>query len=494
MRFLVVFLGAIVGAAQALEPLVASSSFQLFLQPTFSQLTLEAQTIAAQSISSTIAAVGGDLRDVYVVIQDATFHGQGPRLGDSLQLPATTLTFVMFGSPSNDQHENYLNTMILNTFSSQNGQAQLIRELKTSRAHAFYKDLVHIQVWPITAFADNTSEQEGFFQKLTAIEICLVVVSILLLTGVAYIAIQSHRSTRREHERVLQLLSSHAAAVSSLQALEQDDAGSTTSKFAYLKSFMFDKKKSQGDLNTTPNKASTQDEEASTTDEEEPMSEEEPSNNGDEAMQVSSQESYQTAEHYPNSSSSYHSAQLLASSQEDELATSRSGVSSSSDGRISEFDYIPSPPSDEDSELYLLSQSSFSSSGYSGKYSSGMSSAHFSSSGWFQPNGIPTPSEDTFDVFQVDVDKYEEELLLDENESKTSRSVLFMEHWVKQIQVVPSEKSSVATPDSTATPECASVHSGSLEEVEETVDCYFVTHQAAPDHDKNAETCSPVEV
>jgi hypothetical protein len=467
MRYFVVFLATLVGAAQALEPLVGSSSFQLFLQPTFSQLTLKAQTIAAQSISSTVATVG-DLRDAYVVIQDVTFQGQGPRLGASLQLPATTLTFAVFGSSSNDQ--NYLNTLILTTFSSEDGQAQLIRELKTK--HALYKDLVDIRVWPITTFGQNSSEQEGFFQKLNPIEICLLVMGVLLLTGVAYMVIQSHRSTRQDHERVLQLVSSHAAAVSSLQALEQDDASSIASKFAYLKSFMVDKKQSHGDLNATPK--ATKDEEA--TDE---------SSKDEVEMQVSSQESFHSAEHYPNSSSSYHSTQLLASSQE-EWASSRSGGSSSK-GSISEFDVIPSIPL-ENSELYLHSQSSFSASSHSDAYSSGMSSAHFSSSRWFQHNGFPTPSEDTFDVFQVDVDKFEAELLMDD-ESKSSRTILFMEHWVKQIQVVPSGKSSVATPDSAATPECASVHSGSQGKIEEQV-----THQATPNHREVAETLSPVEV
>jgi hypothetical protein len=472
MRFFLAFLlGALVGAAQALEPLVASSSFQLFLQPTFSQLTQEAQMIAAQCISSTITTVG-NMRDAYVVIQDTTFQGHGPRLGASIQLPASTLTFAVFGSSSNDQNEKNLNAMILNTFSSQDGRAQLIRELKTK--HALYKDLVHVQVWPITTFVENSSEQEGFFQNLTVVEICLLVMGILLLAGVAYMVIQSHRLRRQEHERVLQLLSSHAAAVSSLRALEQDDAGSISSRFAYLKSFMLDKKPSRGDLNkdNAANDAASR---------------------GVEAMQVSSQESFHSAEHYPNSSSSFHSAQLLASSQED-LASSRSG-GSSSDGALSEFGVISSPPS-EDSELYYLhTQPSFSSSSHSGEYSSGMSSAQFSSSRWFQHDGIPTASEDTFDVFQVDVDKFEEELLFDD-ESKSSRTIstLSMEHWVKQIQVVPSEKSSVATPDSTPTPECASVHSGSQDEVVESVDCHFVTHQAAPNHHKNAETFSPVKV
>jgi hypothetical protein len=124
-----------------------------------------------------------------------------------------------------------------------------------------------------------------------------------------------------------------------------------------------------------------------------------------------------------------------------------------------------------------------------------MSSAHFSSSRWFQQNGVPTRSEDTFDVFQVDVDnKFDAELLMDD-ESKTSRTTLSMEYWIQQIRVVvPSEKSSVATPDdSTSTLECASVHTDSQDEVEESVNGHFVTHQATLNQD--AETFSPaVEV
>ena len=97
------------------------------------------------------------------------------------------------------------------------------------------------------------------------------------------------------------------------------------------------------------------------------------------------------------------------------------------------------------------------SSTYSGGYSSGISSAHFSSCHWFhQPNGAvvdSSPSEDTFDVFQVDVNKLEQPLVVPlEDSSKTSHSSSFLHEWVKSVQVVSKERVSSCSTISDKTP------------------------------------------
>jgi hypothetical protein len=190
------------------------------------------------------------------------------------------------------------------------------------------------------------------------------------------------------------------------------------------------------------------------------------------------------------SSSSYRSAtaEIVASSQE-----IQSIHSMRSEGIVSDQDVIPSPTSssDEDDDTNY----SESASGYS----SGISSAHFSSSRWFQGshanNPAPTPSEDTFDVFAIDVEKYNDKLLLDDG-SKTSATEHFLEEWVKAIQVVPGEKISVTTPESTdsadstgsaSTPDCASVQSGSSEEKDHKKETESVTHSTAPEKSETVE-------
>jgi hypothetical protein len=315
---------------------------------------------------------------------------------------------------------------------------------------------------------------------------------------------------------------------------------------------IFDKKKQTSNslaiinhLNTTTSKV-TKDEEATTTDEEEPV------------VVVVIEETNGNS----NSSSSFSSAVVLESCQEllktvTTAASSSSSVAKSGDSRSSssigseelrsECLVISTIPSvsllQDDSKDYeeLLSVQSFSSShdsssassnddnssgrtdvsssnGYSSGYSSGISSAHFSSSRWFQPNGVDmmaTPSEDTFDVFSVDVDKTSSLVAALDDTTTSKASISFLQDWVNSIQVVSKEKvvaTTISDDKPVTTPEerddadaaAVSVHnSGSSQD--ETItgatgDCPSVTrHPMALDNDDKDKTkatnvSSPLEV
>jgi hypothetical protein len=454
-------------AFEAANTLVASSPFELYLQPTFIELNLEAQTIAASSVADILSSANSDLEDIDVVIQNSIFHPRRRRLNfnTSLNLPSTTLTFAVLGTFPDDMNgqRDFLNTLIQDTFSSNAGRAELLQTLKASHVH--FKDLIDLQVSSTSMPTTSTeSSTKSFFESLSLVDIVLVAVSVCVLLGVTYMVIMSHRANRREHERVLRLLSTHAAAASSLRELEQEENASISSRLQLLKSSM--RRSSSMTITNLPAKA-TEEEEA--TDEEDRGS----SKEADEVEPIPSLPSQK-------SSSSYHSAkELLASSRE--LVSNKS---MRSEGIVSEQDVIPSPQSSTDEEDYTESE---------GGYSSGVSSAHFSSSRWFQGNNVPTPSEDTFDVFAIDVDKYDESLLLDDA-SKTSGTSNFLEEWVKAIQVVPTEKSSVATPDSASTPECASIESGESHEGEVEKETESVTHQTAPEKSEAATMDESVTV
>ena len=453
MWLLLVVLATTARAFEVANTLVASSPFELYLQPTFIQLNVEAQMIAASTLADILASAKSDLQDIDVVIQNAVFHPRQRRLNsnNSLDLPATTLTFAVLGTFPDDMNgqRSYLNKLIQDTFSSNAGRAELLKTLKNSHAH--FKDLVNLQVSPTSTYTSTTeSNTKSFLESLSVVDIVLVAVSVCVLLGVTYMVIMSHRANRREHERVLQLLSNHAAAASSLRQLEQEENSSISSRLQLLKSNM--RRSTSMTITHLPDKA---------TEEEEAMDEED-RGSSKEAEEVEPIPSLPSQK----SSSSYHSAkELLATSQE--LAANQS---MRSEGIVSDHDVIPSPQPSTDEEEYSESV---------GGYSSGVSSAHFSSSRWFQGNNAPTPSEDTFDVFAIDVEKYDESLLLDDA-SKASGATSFLEEWVKAIQVVPAEKSSVATIESASTPECASVQSGeSLEKVFDK-DTESVTHLAVP--------------
>jgi hypothetical protein len=194
-------------AFEAANSLVASSPFELYLQPTFVELNLQSQTIAAQAVGGVLASVTSNLQDIDVVIQNVVHRPQHRRLNSNLNLPSTTLTFAVLGTFPNDTsgQRDYLNTLIQDTFSSNAGQASLLQSLKTSHEH--FKDLINIRVsspnaLTTTAESDNT---EGFLENLSVVDIVLVAVSVCVLLGVTYMVIVSHRANRREHRRVLQL-------------------------------------------------------------------------------------------------------------------------------------------------------------------------------------------------------------------------------------------------------------------------------------------------
>jgi len=474
-------LATTVKAFEAVNSLVASSPFELYLQPTFVTLNLEAQTVAAQAIGDILASTTSDLQDIDVLIQNVVVHPRRRRrrlnTNTNLSLPATTLTFAVLGTFPDDMNGQrvYLNTLIQDTFNSNAGRSELLQSLKSMHAH--FKDLVNLQVTPTSAATTFTESDDvqGFLGSLSVVDIVLMAVSVCVLLGVTYMVIMSHRANRREHRRVLQLLSTQAAATNSLRELEQEESASISSRLQLLKSGM----RRSSSLTITPLDKPTNEEEEATDEEDRESCDK------DETEQVEHIHSIEAVEHVPSipsqkSSSSYHSAAEL-------LAASRDLVpnhSMRSDGIVSSHEVIPSPQSssdEDDDENY-----SESASGYS---SSGISSARFSSSRWFQGNNIqaiPSPSEDTFDVFAVDVEKYHDKLLLDDA-SKTSATDNFLEEWVKAIQVVPGEKSSMAAPDDSATstgsastPECASVQSEkSQEEAEKETES--VTHQATPE-------------
>lgn len=351
-----------------------------------------------------------------------------------------------------------------------------------------------------------------FFQSLSIVDICMLVVSICVFLGVSYILV-SHSCWfchgGGEHERILQLLTTRqqqydaAAAAAAAAAdnnntttasflhdnatLDQQNDSTTTkhSRFPWgggsggkLFYSIFDKKKQTSSLaiinhlDSTTSKVTMKDEEATTTDEEEPV------------VVVVIEETNGNS----NSSSSFSSAVVLESCQEllktaTTAASSSVSVAKSGDSRSSssigsseelrsECLVISTTPSlsllQDDSKDYeeLLSVQSFSSShdsssasssndnssgrtdisssnGYSSGYSSGISSAHFSSSRWFQPNGVDmmaTPSEDTFDVFSVDVDKTSSLVAALDDTTTSKASVSFLQDWVNSIQVVSKEK------------------------------------------------------
>jgi hypothetical protein len=441
-------------AFEAANSLVASSPFELYLQPTFTEPNIEAQSIAAQVIGNVLASASDNLQDIDVVIQNLVYHPRRQRRLNSnanLSLPSTTLTFAVLGTfpqETNGQRE-YLNSLIQGTLSSSDGRSQLLQSLKSS--HVDFRDLVNLQVYSVGTMptSSESGDSNSFLASLSPVDIVLVAVSICVLLGVAYMVFMSHRANRREHQRVLQLLSNHEAATNYLRDMEQEENASISSRLQLLKNSM---------RRSTTMSVSPLDK---------PADENNTAENEDDSSRVSPKDKedkdQDEVEQVPSiptqpSSSSYHSAaaEQVASSQE--VLSIRS---MRSEGLVSEQDVIPSPQSssDEDDDTNY----SESASGYS----SGISSAHFSTSRWFQGsnanNPAPTPSEDTFDVFAIDVEKYDGELLLDDG-SKTSATENFLEEWVKAIQVVPGEKHSVVTSesadnstDSASTPDCASV-------------------------------------
>lgn len=469
-------------AFQAANSLVASSPFELYLQPTFVELNLQSQTIAAQAVGGVLASVTSNLQDFDVVIQNVVHRPQRRRLNSNLNLPSTTLTFAVLGTFPNDMsgQRDYLNTLIQDTLSSNAGQASLLQSLKTSHEH--FKDLINIRVsspnaLTTTAESDNT---EGFLENLSVVDIVLVAVSVCVLLGVTYMVIVSHRANRREHRRVLQLLSNHEAAANSLRELEQEESASISSRLQLIKSNM----RRSSSMTIAPLDKPTEEEEATDDEDRGGSTTKEETEQEQDAQANDDIEAIEPVEQVPSipsqkSSSSYHSAAEL-------LAASKGSMRS--EGVLSDEDVIPSPQSssdEDDDENYSESASG---------YSSGISSAHFSSSRWFQGknNVAAAPSEDTFDVFAIDVEKYDDKLLLDDG-SKTSATENFLEEWVKAIQVVPGEKSSIATKGSAgstgsvSTPECASVQSGGSKEASDK-DAKSVTHQATPEKDQTVLT------
>lgn len=473
---LVAILATTCKAFEAVNTLVASSPFELYLQPTFVELNLEAQTIAAQTVGDILSSAGSNLRDFDVVVQNVAFHPRRRRLqaNTNLNLPSTTLTFAVLGTFPEEMNgqRDYLNTLIQDTFNSNAGRLELLQSLKSK--HDRFKDLVNLQVLPtipVAAYTDS-DDVKGFLESLSLVDIILIAVSVCVLLGVTYMVVMSHRANRREHRRVLQILSNHQAAANALGDLEHQESASISSRLQLLKSSM----RRSNSLSVTPLDKATEEEEA--TDEEDRETSKE------ETQQVKKIHSMDAAEHVPSipsqkSSSSYHSAaDMLAASRE--LASTHS---MRSDGIVSDHEVIPSPQSssdEDDDENYSESETS--------GYSSGISSAHFSSSRWFQGatnTPAPTPSEDTFDVFAIDVEKYDDKLLLDDG-SKTSITENFLEEWVKAIQVVPGEKSSADAPGSAAstgsasTPECASVQSGEIPD-KDVKEAGPATHEVSPE-------------
>eukprot|EP00544_Gedaniella_sp_CCMP2646_P003349 CAMPEP_0202509974 /NCGR_PEP_ID=MMETSP1361-20130828/53051_1 /ASSEMBLY_ACC=CAM_ASM_000849 /TAXON_ID=210615 /ORGANISM="Staurosira complex sp., Strain CCMP2646" /LENGTH=501 /DNA_ID=CAMNT_0049144215 /DNA_START=30 /DNA_END=1535 /DNA_ORIENTATION=+ len=471
-------------AFEAANTLVASSPFELYLQPTFTELDVEAQSIAAQVVGNVLAMASSNIVDVDVVIQNLVYHPRRQRRLNSntnLNLPSTTLTFAVLGTFPQEENgqRDYLNTLIRDMFSTNEGRSELLQGLKSS--HDRFKDLINIRVFSVGPVAASTESSDGRgFRSLSPVDIVLVVVSICVLLGVAYMVIMSHRATQREHRRVLRVLSNHEAAADALRELEREENASISSRLQLLKNGM----RRSTSMTIAPLDKPAEEEKA--TDNEEapsPTSEETKEKPQEEVEQVPSIPTQP-------SSSSYHSAtaEIVASSQD-----IQSIHSMRSEGIVSDKDVIPSPTSssDEDDDTNY----SESASGYS----SGISSAHFSSSRWFQGsranNPAPTPSEDTFDVFAIDVEKYNDKLLLDDG-SKTSATEHFLEEWVKAIQVVPGEKNSVTTPESTdsadstgsaSTPDCASVQSGSSEEKDDKKETESVTHSTAPEMSETVE-------